>query len=189
MKKLFTITLLLFYTFNYAQRLDLSVTPVGFFVGKPEFTAEYLVTDAIGLELALTPYYGSGGINLLSNDARGYTVSGFGATASVLLYTNEFEGNDGSSIGFFLRYKSIKYNYKEEPEQNPSGHTFLAAGVSYGFKYMISDHIILFTREQLGYKFSRKTTYPDTFTGEKGGNFFDMFAINYNMSIGVGYRL
>lgn len=165
--------------------IEVKINPIGTLFGDPDLSAEFIVTDQIGIEP--TFIVSTGNRSLLGQE---YNRTGLGGMLAGKYYFNPQRGGDRFNVGLYAKYKANQYKLDVVDQINSEINAKrVALGFMAGSKF-ISDNNILF---EFSFGLGR-TVYKDA----EGGNqdqdaineLLDLFVFKYDFvgRIAVGYR-
>jgi len=182
MKKLIVLALFAITSIGSINaQVDLKINPLGILFNRPEFSAEYLVNEDIGVEATIGIVYGK---NVVDLDQSGYRLTLLGK-----YYFSPDDGNDKFYAGAYLgpRSRKITNSYEDFTGASvDSGYkvSAFAAGVVVGYKWVSARGILFELGFGAGRAFGEKLTWNDD---DSSGD-FDGFGFDVIGTLAVGYR-
>lgn len=172
-------------SFVYGQ-IETSLNPLGTLFGRPSVTGEYIISDYIGIELAINPIFGkAAGIIGYTHPNSSLKQHGFGVFTQVKYYLLPYQGGDGLYLGFYAR--KINVTLKDISSSTNSGfkRSIVAIGITGGQKWIFDNGIFIESALGIGPHISEKYEWFNH-------NDSDLFKIKFNVDIiskfAVGYR-
>ena len=140
-------------------QIELKINPLGLLFGSPDFSAEYIVNEDIGVEFGLGLDFGTFGNELTGKGKK----SGFNIFAAGKYYFSPDDGADKFYVGVYLRPRTLKYTYDNATTGSDFGYKNSAFGVGLlgGYKWVGARGILFELAVGYGKAFGSKITYND----------------------------
>jgi len=167
-----------------AQYTDIQINPIGALFGSLSATAEFPVTESIGVEPALALVFRNR--DVLGTDYKG---RGFGAGVNGKFYFNPEDGHDKFYAMAYTRFSSVNQTVDSDGTGGQDwSNTRLSLGVGLGYKW-VADNGLVFELAVGGgralvnnYDFDTEdSTFEDALEG--------LSAIDIYGRLSIGYRL
>ena len=188
MKKLvFPILMTLFFAGSISAQVDLKINPIGVLFSSPDISAEFIVSDHIGVEASLGFVYGKSAINDFNFSRSGITAFLMGK----YYFGPINRGGDGFNVGIYSKLRDIKYKEVDDTDQINDSYTRnkIAIGLSIGYKLVAEGGFIFGIDAGLGRALNNKFVYDDE--ANSTFNFNDVPFLNIDAigHIVIGYRI
>lgn len=172
-------------------KFEAKVNPLGAIFGRPDLSAEYIVSENFGVELSLGLVFGttgtatsvtSGGVTTTIDKP---TQSGFGAKVNAKYYfAPKDEGADGWYGSIYLRQENYDVKYTGAAKLDYESSVF-AGGLEFGKKWAFGSGFLIEAALGGGRPFSEKRTFTsgsDNASVELGFDVTGKFAIGYRFN-------
>ncbi len=173
-----------FFTLAVANaQIEAKINPIGAVSGKPDVSAEYIVSDNFGVELSVGVAFGKvAGVSYEGSEKP--TQSGFGVKLAGKYYFSPDEGGDGWYGDLYLRQESLKVSYPSAYDNLNYKSSILAGGVEFGKKWLFDSGFLIDIAVGVGRPFSEKREFTDA-EGSYGN-----FEIGFDATgkFAIGYR-
>ncbi len=182
-KNILVAVTLLTVSFSYAQ-FDVALNPLGALFGRPGVSAEYVVSDNIGVELEVSTAFGkAAGISV---DGYNPKQSGFGLKLQGKYYFSPDEGADGIYLSLYVRQKSLKIEDKSSTDYQGFKSSILAAGLTVGKKWIFDNSLFVETAFGAGRAFSEKYEWLDS--SNTATDYGVNLGVDFVARLAIGYR-
>lgn len=181
LKTVLTLSLLCIFNALQAQ-VDLKLNPIGLLFKNLNATAEFGLTQNIGLEV--TGGVGWNKLNLAADDDYKGSIVRVGANGRY--YFNPKNSIDGFYAGIYTRYAGGAYKFAEERFNS----TRLSGGFIFGYKVIAGNEKLLF---DFGLGFGRAFIYefkdPNDSTNTADIDDIPLLNLDIPFYISIGYRI
>jgi len=165
------VAIVMIFTVSLSAQIDLKINPIGLLFNSPDISAEYMVSDELGVQLSLGLDYGKiAGSGILGIDAKksGYRVNIMGK-----YYFSPDDGCDKFYAGLYLGPRSRKVKYTEDATFNLNYKiSAFTAGLATGYKWVGDSGFVFEIGIGAGRAFGEKIKYEDSNnTNEEGDGF------------------
>ena len=186
MKKYTLIAITLFYiAFTSAQvNVELKINPLGALFGSPDISAEYIVTDEFGVELAAEMHIGKYHVfsSEITDDIR---KSGYGFMLAAKYYFYPYDACDGFYAGLYARQNSFRVFNRVDTNYYEFNREIIAGGFMLGRKYKGDSGFLLDTGFGVGRLFVEKNQWLNEYNGDD----FDInIGFDLMWKLAIGYR-
>lgn len=166
---------------NLSAQFEVKINPIGVLFNSPNVSAEYIVSDDIGVEAIIGLDYGNAALGLVDLKKSGYSIRLAGK-----YYFNPDDGADKFYVGLYTGPRSRTFT-DEGDDGFDSGYKISAftAGVLGGFKWVSSRNIVFEIGIGIGRAFGEKFEYNDS---DNNNESIDGFGIDGLGRISLGYR-
>lgn len=179
-----------------SAQIDLGLSLTGLLARNPQLSAEFGVTERIGVEVSAGAALGGAELTVTDNNGTStiaeYKRRGYLATVQPKLYFNPSSGIDGLWLGLYARWRDITNSEPDAVFANDDLNEFnrkrLATGLNLGYKFVISDAFLIETHVGGGFAPYRKNDLLDELL-EEGGLLGGLERVDLNFRLSVGYRI
>jgi len=186
MKKLVLLVVAI-ATFGFASaQIEAKINPLGAIFGKPDISAEYIVSDSFGVELGVGFAFGKA-MGVSVGDVYEPKQSGFGVKLAGKYYFSPDDGGDGWYGDIYLRQESLTIDDTAHEGYNGFKRSIFAAGVEFGKKWVFDSGFLVEAALGGGRAISEKNEWlndndSEDFGVKLGFDLTGKFAIGYRFN-------
>lgn len=175
---------LIFFEKESSAQIDLKINPIGLLFSNPDLSAEFILSENMGVEAKLGFQYGK--ITQLLLD---YRRGGFTIAPNFRYYFNPDENCDKFYAGIYTKFASTNLKYGTEGDFDFSSYknTRLAIGFMAGFKWVANSGLVFDINTGIGRALLNNNT--SDILDDFALDLLNPFNIDFIGTIGIGYRI